>query len=338
MADHPLSALLNQLQQAIVPPTQAASSLPSSSDLAFERTLSRKLNRSLDTEAERILSLASRVLNWAAPPPPSLKNNSDLDSDLIKEGVYNSVVTRIEPLLEHADDSIDRHLGVGKHRQNPNQGAVGAKSAEEMSEREKERMKKDRLPARLLHDSSLEKPQLRFTSRTALPRPKVEDESANGEGGIPLWKPVLRNKVNALAASSADEANEGEGWLRTELYEPSSSMSLTTSTNPPPYTRYIHPYTDELAALRPPPSFLEKPEKPKAHAKDSFDKTPFEWVDDEKALEKMIGEIREAGEKGSKDLAIDLEHHDFRTWGGMTCLIQVRRRFLLSLRQISSFR
>ncbi|GAA5849606.1 hypothetical protein JCM8547_000509 [Rhodosporidiobolus lusitaniae] len=316
MADHALTPLLNALQQAIVPPTRTAANLPSPDDLAFERTLSRKLNKNLDAEAERILALASRVLDWAAPPKTGGRG-AELDPDLVREGLYNTVVARLDPLLEQADDHIDKHLGQGKHRANQ-VGAVGAKSADEMNQREKDRAKKDRLPARLLHASGIDKPQKRFMARTTLPRPEVDDLSSNGEEGIPLWKPLLREKVNALDPSSP--------WLTTELYTPTSSLSLTTNTQPPPYTRYVHPYAAELAALQPPASFLERPDKPKPHAKDSFDKVPFEWVGDEKALERMVEEIRAVGEEGMKDLAIDLEHHDFRTWGGMTCLIQLSTR------------
>ncbi|GAA5968740.1 hypothetical protein JCM11641_000716 [Rhodosporidiobolus odoratus] len=309
-ADNPLTPLLDALQQAIVPPTTAASSFPSPSDLAFERTLSRRLANNLDSESDRILTLANRVLNWATSNP-----NLALDSDLIKDGLYNQLTQPIEQLLEHADDSIDKHLGQGKHRTST-VGAVGAKSAQLLEEKERERAKRDRLPARLLHDSSLEKPQTKFTARTSLPVPKIGEEAE----GVPLWKPLLRRKVNALGGE------EAEGWLRTEVYQPTSSFSTTTNTTPPSYTRYIHPYADELAALAPPSSFLAKPEKPQPHAKNSFDKTPFEWVADSEALERMVDEIREVGKSGMKDLAIDLEHHDFRTWNGITCLIQLSTR------------
>ncbi|BGP24306.1 exosome complex exonuclease RRP6 [Rhodotorula toruloides] len=324
MADS-ITPLLDALQQALVPPTRAAAGLPAASDLQFERTLSRKLARSLDTESERVLSLASRVLTWA-----SSGNNATggtpagaadpLDPDFIREGVYNGVTERIEALLEQADEGIEKHLGIGKNRK-AGVGAVGAKSAQQMEERERAKAKIERLPARVLHDTSLEKPQKRFTARTRLPIPNVDDHSADGSSAVPLWKPILRRKVNALAG----EDGEG-GWLRAELYEPKSGYTQTTSTSPPTYTRYAHPYTSELASLRPPPSFFTKPQKPVPHPADSFAKTPFEWVGHEKALEKMVAEIRQVGEEGSKDLAIDLEHHDFRTWSGMTCLMQLSTR------------
>ncbi|GAA5908673.1 hypothetical protein JCM5296_006007 [Sporobolomyces johnsonii] len=307
----PLQPLLDTLQAALVPPTTAAASLPSPSDLAFERTLSRALARNLDNEADRILALAHSVLTWATGP-------LDLDPDLVRDGSYSEVIDRVEALLERADDGIEHHLGIGKNRGAV--GAVGAKSAQEMQERERMRAKQERLPARLLHDASIDKPQKHFTPRTKLPIPTVDDTSAVGDRGMPLWKPILSKKVNPLDDSGS------EGWLQTELYEPTSKFTPTTATTPPSYTRYAHPYAAELGALKPPSSLLAPPKKPAPPAKNSFEQTPFEWVGDEKALKRMMGEIRKVGEQGMKDLAIDLEHHDFRSWEGITCLIQLSTR------------
>lgn len=312
-----LTELLDQLQAALVPPTRHAAQLPAASDLAFERSLSRKLAKNLDSEQARVLDLASRVLEWAAPRTAA-GAAQDFDSDLIREGVYGPITERIEPLLERADDAIEKHLGTGKHRANA-VGAVGAKSAQEMESRDAQRNKVERrLPARLLHDASLEKPQKKFTVRTRVAIPSVDDA---GDSGVPLWKPILRNKVNALAGGDVEK-----GWLATEQYEPKSSYTQTTATVPPAYTRYLHPYAAELAALAPPAHFLSKPPQPASRppAAESFAKTPFEWVGDAETLDKMISEIRQVGEEGLKDLAIDLEHHDYRSWSGITCLMQVR--------------
>ncbi|GAA5903805.1 hypothetical protein JCM8208_006584 [Rhodotorula glutinis] len=313
MAD--LAELLDQLQAALVPPTTAAASLPDPADLAFERTLSRRLAKGLDQEALRILTLASAVLDWAAPPHGQHPPRTELDPDLVREGLYNNVVERVEPLLEHADDGIEKHLGIGKHRHAAN-GPLGAKSAAEMDERTRNKAKHDRLPARLLHDASIDKPQKRFSLRTRVAIPQLDDDGR----AVPLWKPVLRRKINAL------DADSDASWLETELYEPSSHLTVTTATVPPPYTRYTHPYAREIAALAPPPHFLAPPTKPEPHAPNSFDKVPFDWVGDAKALERLVDDIRKAGGDGHKELAIDLEHHDFRAWAGTTCLIQLSTR------------
>lgn len=333
-----LPELLDALQAALVPPTRHAAQLPAAGDLAFERSLSRKIARTLDAQQETVLSIAQKVLDWAAPPQgesATSKSKSGaaptLDADLLREGVYDPVTERVELLLERADDAVEKHLGLGKHRPG-SASALGAKSAAELERRDLERNKAERrLPARLLHDATLEKPQKKFTGRTRVAPPAVDDQA----DGVPLWKPILRTKTHALAGDR--EQAQQEGWLATELYEPKSSYTQTTATVPPPYTRYVHPYATELAALTPPAHFLKKPAKPAPHppASESFDKTPFEWVGDKQALDRMVEEIRQVGEAGLRDLAIDLEHHDYRSWSGMTCLMQVRPGFLAGARLLA---
>jgi exosome complex exonuclease RRP6 len=54
---------------------------------------------------------------------------------------------------------------------------------------------------------------------------------------------------------------------------------------------------------------------------DSFDNTPFEWVSTPEALAGMLEDLRHV-----QEIAIDLEHHDYRTYGGFVCLMQVSTR------------
>lgn len=49
--------------------------------------------------------------------------------------------------------------------------------------------------------------------------------------------------------------------------------------------------------------------------------TPFTYVDSEELLEQMVGKLAQASE-----IAIDLEHHNQRTYLGVTCLMQISTR------------
>ena len=53
----------------------------------------------------------------------------------------------------------------------------------------------------------------------------------------------------------------------------------------------------------------------------SLDETPFTWVDTPAAFTVMIGKLRMATE-----LAVDLEHHSYRTFSGFLCLMQISTR------------
>ena len=52
-----------------------------------------------------------------------------------------------------------------------------------------------------------------------------------------------------------------------------------------------------------------------------LDETPFTFVDTVELLEEMRAKLAKASE-----IAIDLEHHDQRTFLGITCLMQISTR------------
>lgn len=54
----------------------------------------------------------------------------------------------------------------------------------------------------------------------------------------------------------------------------------------------------------------------------SFEETTAIWVDTEEALAEMIHELKQATE-----IAVDLEHHDARSYIGFTCLMQISTRY-----------
>lgn len=52
-----------------------------------------------------------------------------------------------------------------------------------------------------------------------------------------------------------------------------------------------------------------------------FEGTTAAWVDTKKTLDEMIDELKQATE-----IAVDLEHHDARSYIGFTCLMQISTR------------
>jgi exosome complex exonuclease RRP6 len=53
----------------------------------------------------------------------------------------------------------------------------------------------------------------------------------------------------------------------------------------------------------------------------SFEDTPFTWVDTVETFGQMLDALRNA-----REIAVDLEHHDYRTFSGFVCLMQVSTR------------
>ena len=53
----------------------------------------------------------------------------------------------------------------------------------------------------------------------------------------------------------------------------------------------------------------------------SFDDVPFTWVETREGLEEMINKLRQA-----QEIAVDLEHHSYRSFQGFLCLMQISSR------------
>ena len=53
----------------------------------------------------------------------------------------------------------------------------------------------------------------------------------------------------------------------------------------------------------------------------SFEDTPFTWVDTKSAFDDMLEKLRAA-----KEIAVDLEHHSYRSFFGFVCLMQISTR------------
>ena len=82
--------------------------------------------------------------------------------------------------------------------------------------------------------------------------------------------------------------------------------------------RYKHPYEKEILGMEYPARVFEKadpiPYRPMEESKAI-------WVDTYEGVLEMLEELKKAAE-----IAIDLEHHDYRTYTGLTSLMQISTR------------
>lgn len=78
---------------------------------------------------------------------------------------------------------------------------------------------------------------------------------------------------------------------------------------------YSHPYDFELEHFTPAPELLTSvdPVVPKR-----LSETPLKMIEKEEELNRMLEDLRKY-----KELAVDLEHHSYRTFLGITCLMQI---------------
>ncbi len=94
--------------------------------------------------------------------------------------------------------------------------------------------------------------------------------------------------------------------------------SLTTFVDENNHTQYRHPYEAEIAQLRFADAVYQKRE-PILYQ--PVETTQAVWVDTFEGVEAMLEELRAADE-----IAVDLEHHDYRTYVGLLSLMQISTR------------
>ncbi|KAH0564863.1 hypothetical protein GP486_001743 [Trichoglossum hirsutum] len=96
------------------------------------------------------------------------------------------------------------------------------------------------------------------------------------------------------------------------------AQSLGTTTNENGAEQSKHPYETEILQLRYPASAYTKIDPIPYHP---FETTTATWVDTPEAVASMLQEL-----KTSKEIAVDLEHHDARSYVGLVSLMQISTR------------
>ncbi|OJD35991.1 exosome component 3-5 exonuclease [Diplodia corticola] len=130
-----------------------------------------------------------------------------------------------------------------------------------------------------------------------LPKPQALFEHVPTNDATSPWKPLITSKPHA-----------------TVPFE----RSFNTYTDEYGAEHFQHPYRKEIEDYQYPSSVYTKadpiPYQP-------FETTTATFVDTPEALDEMLAEL-----KNAKEIAIDLEHHDTRTYIGIVSLMQISTR------------
>ncbi|GMK55550.1 hypothetical protein CspeluHIS016_0206060 [Cutaneotrichosporon spelunceum] len=295
------AAFVETMTKALEAGTSHAAEFPDKSDMMFHRTLDRKFAKGIDASGERVLKLADSLLQLTvdsqpkAKSAPSVKPRRKLvDQDDVIDSFQSTVVDHVDSLLEDADTYIDEANGARK------KAAIDVKPNSQAMKNLPGPAREGRLSTNLRLDVGIEKPQLLFA------------DPVDNSFDCPPWKPTLTEKAHAMVpldfipGSDEDEPFVDDGT-------PSARAR---------YERRVrarqHPYYFETRHLPYPTSmFLERdPIMPK-----SFDDTPFEFVNTPESLADLTEVLLK-----SKEIAVDLEHHNTRSYYGFTCLMQISTR------------
>jgi exosome complex exonuclease RRP6 len=140
-----------------------------------------------------------------------------------------------------------------------------------------------------------------LVKRKYLLRPQLKFPDTIDNSNTP-WKPIIFHKPNALKPLQNLETVPAA--LRTHIQNMSGD--------------YAHPYEYEIQNLEYPNYLFEKsdPLVPK-----NVDETQFVWIEKKEHLDALVQDLIQ-----QRELAVDLEHHDYRSYQGFSCLVQISTR------------
>jgi len=335
----------DKLQSALVATTKTVNRI-ASEDLSFQRTVSPTVAETLDDHSDRLLQLSTALLKSAAQAtdikPPTLEEADDVDIQ------WRGVVDVVDSLLERADTSLDEYTGLVKRKEAPTPEAVGDPCPALADEHtvadlffftQGAMAKKPKQAERL--DKSLSR------ANVLKPQNSFERKPDNFDKGP--WKPLLTEKPHAIV--SLDESlgtfvDEGQNTQYDyhssylPLIAPSQSqvedkelpssqqtflkkkrrglIRIRSTRHTDGRFRYKHPYETEILTMKYPESAYQQ-QDPILYS--PVDSTSAIWVDTFEGVLSMLEELKQASE-----IAVDLEHHDYRTYAGLLSLMQISTR------------
>ncbi|KAL8375937.1 hypothetical protein RB595_007170 [Gaeumannomyces hyphopodioides] len=308
-ASQDFKSLQDKIQAALVSTTRRVNAI-ASQDLGFRRNVDPDSAEQLDEQRAKLLELASALVQTAAlsaggarakakAKPITLEDAEDVDDN------WQTIVDALDTALEKADTCIDDYTGLVKRKDAPTaemvrekgpRGAPAAASAAASRQSARVPAPNSRFQG---PNAKKSKPgQLDRSLRYAnIVKPQKAFETAPDNFDKGPWKPILSTKPHATV---------------------SLEQSLSTFQDDDGETQYKHPYETEILHMKYPESTYQTrepiPYTPIAKS------TPI-YVDTYEGVLKMLEELKQATE-----IAIDLEHHDFRTYSGLLSLMQVSTR------------
>ena len=315
-------SLQESIQNALVSTTRQANQI-AAEDLSFQRTSNPAVAEELDDTSSRLFTLTSSLLRSATKGTdvagPNLEDADDVDVH------WSRIVDVLDNLLEKADTCLDEYTGAIKRKAAPaaEQHTAPAKKSRyalDQSIRRANVLKPQNnfelKPNNL--NSSPWKPILTSKPHSTLPLNQsletFQDESQSTQYDLLLTQslvPPLVSKSRKRGFSRASRALRIQSQYGK--FTTASRVGELTSCS-----RYKHPYETEIRALEYPKAIFEHKE-PIPYL--PFESTTATFVDTFDGVLAMLDEL-----KGATEIAIDTEHHDFRTYSGLLSLMQISTR------------
>nr|XP_018902827.1 PREDICTED: exosome component 10 [Bemisia tabaci] len=205
------------------------------------------------------------------------------------EDKFELVVEGNDAILERVGENLDEWNGVRRNNEPAIEGTQAGPVR--VSGSWNKNLKTSAVWKERQSNDATQTVRLLTSKVTERPQLKFKDKIDNSSSP---WEPKIKEKPNAIKPLAI-------------LYEETEFGGC-----------YSHPYEFELEAFNPDDSLISRvtPKKPPP-----LEKTPFVFVDNEDKLNIMAKYLN-----SQKEIAIDLEHHNYRSFQGFTCLMQISTR------------
>ncbi|EJU03147.1 hypothetical protein DACRYDRAFT_50127, partial [Dacryopinax primogenitus] len=287
-----------RLLSSIALASRAASSLPQ--DVDFHRSLDRKFAREVDRVSERVLALVGELIRFVDIKEAEAEGSTGIDAGKAKGKGRTSNLRLLnrEDVEDNFEDVVDVTDGLLERADIALDQLMGRSKAPMVVVKAPEsRVKKPKLRDPVISSTGKLDPSI---LNARIPKPQLSFAHPPNNFPPASWRPHLQSKPHALVPL---------GWS-AQTPEERELLERVKDT--------VGPYAYEILRAQPPSNALvtSVPQVPK-----SFEDTPFEWVGTPDRLAQMLEKL-----KAAKEIAVDLEHHDYRSYRGIVCLMQLSTR------------
>ncbi|NXA28478.1 EXOSX protein, partial [Ibidorhyncha struthersii] len=291
----------------VVAATKASNGLPQPGDeYDFYRSFPG-FRAYCETQGDRLLHCMSKVMQYHGCRSYMKDHSKATELD----DKFDMLVDSNDIILERVGILLDEAAGVNKNQQpvlpaglQPPQTIISSwnrKAGESHKRTQSETF-------RLLHAKNISRPQLKF-------REKIDNSNTPFVPKLFIKPNALKPLPEALTKSGRERKERPEDLDVPAALADFIHQQRTQQTE---QDMFAHPYQYELEHFSPPDGVLKKPE-PQMYR--PIKETPCHFIT-------TLDELIELNEKlmNCKEFALDLEHHSYRSFLGLTCLMQISTR------------
>eukprot|EP00928_Gymnodinium_smaydae_P022741 TRINITY_DN189_c0_g1_i1.p1 TRINITY_DN189_c0_g1~~TRINITY_DN189_c0_g1_i1.p1 ORF type:complete len:1015 (-),score=199.89 TRINITY_DN189_c0_g1_i1:105-3149(-) len=322
-----VAQLLPQLMDLV----RASRRLPIGEQHAIRRGSKDFLQASKEL-GQRSLSAAHRTLRFVDPANHSSSKPDELTN-------FNMVIDSIDSILERADTCLRDAMNASEPSSasggHGSGSALGSNASAPLEDRDQEGLPQA-TPAELRRAASysansssnasrIPKPQVRWRHLVDNARLEFVPRLLVKHNQKVALQPQLldaqrRAGLRGQGGSKIAESNSGgvQSSDSSALLSHLDKLGVGNKNNGG--SSLPHPYDEELRSLQWPDAMFQ-PREAKRFLR--MEDTPLVWVRTADELRAMISELKTCV---GGEIAIDVEHHDFRSYRGFVCLVQISTR------------